>query len=267
MAGDFSGRWTLADSDNFEAYLDAIGEWYHLLDLLFDRTWRRLVLKCAGITVGFFKHRTGGWEFDRSHGAGISSPSHWQQVEEQAPKPVDRMMCFLLTTFVPVQKLCVNIYTHTHTHIYIYIYMHFLYEFCYRTYIYIQQECHSVLVKLRSGVTGFATIYATGSQRFMLQVRNDERDEFNLRQKKRVNLTYHWLMHVIISPLNTIELCRTFRRDVATTKRQIVTLEVKNIRNNRQKSMISNFDENWRQWWACGCRHLSFQLFSIHPWR
>ena len=39
-------------------------------------------------------------------------------------------------------------------------------------------------VELRSGVTGFATIYATGSHRFMLQVRNDERDEFNLRQKK-----------------------------------------------------------------------------------
>ena len=29
----------------------------------------------------------GGWEFDRSHGAGTSSPSYWQQVEEQAPKP------------------------------------------------------------------------------------------------------------------------------------------------------------------------------------
>ena len=35
-----------------------------------------------------FWTRTGGWEFDRSHGAGTSSPSHWQQVEEQAPKPV-----------------------------------------------------------------------------------------------------------------------------------------------------------------------------------
>ena len=30
----------------------------------------------------------------------------------------------------------------------IYIYIHYLYEFCHRTYIYIQQECHSVLVKL-----------------------------------------------------------------------------------------------------------------------
>ena len=64
------------------------------------------------------------------NGAGISSPSYWQQVEEQAPKPVGWMMCFLLMTFVPVQKLCVDIY------IYIYIYA-FLYEFCYRTYIYI----------------------------------------------------------------------------------------------------------------------------------
>ena len=41
-----------------------------------------------------------------------SSPSHWQQqqVEEQAPKPVGWKMCFLLMTFVPVQKLCVSIY-------------------------------------------------------------------------------------------------------------------------------------------------------------
>ena len=84
-----------------------------------------------------FWTRTGGWEFDRSHVAGTSSPSHWQQVEEQAPKPVGWMMCFLLMTFVPVQKLCVNIYMYMYIYIYIYIYMHVLYEFCYRTYIYI----------------------------------------------------------------------------------------------------------------------------------
>ena len=30
--------------------------------------------------------------------------------EEQEPKPVGWMMCFLLMTFVPAQKLCVNIY-------------------------------------------------------------------------------------------------------------------------------------------------------------
>ena len=71
-----------------------------------------------------FWTRTGGWEFDRSHGAGTSSPSHWQQVEEQSPKPVGWMMLFLLMTFVPAQKLCVNIY------IYIYIYA-LLYEFCF----------------------------------------------------------------------------------------------------------------------------------------
>ena len=60
--------------------------------------------------------RTGGWEFDRSHGTGTSSPSHWQQVGEQAPKPVGWVICFLVMTFVAVQKLCVDMY------IYIYIY-------------------------------------------------------------------------------------------------------------------------------------------------
>ena len=62
-----------------------------------------------------FWNRTGGWEFDRTHGAGTSSPSHWQQVEEQALKPVGWVISFLLMTFVPVQKLCV---------IYIYIYVY-----------------------------------------------------------------------------------------------------------------------------------------------
>ena len=76
-----------------------------------------------------FWTRTGGWEFDRSHGSGTSSPSHWQQVEEQAPKPVGWTMCFLLMTLVPVQKLCVNIYicicipymSSVMGHIYIYV--------------------------------------------------------------------------------------------------------------------------------------------------
>ena len=57
-----------------------------------------------------FWTRKGGWELDRSHGAGTSSPSHWQHVEQQAPKPVGWMMCFLLMTFVPVQKLCYRKY-------------------------------------------------------------------------------------------------------------------------------------------------------------
>ena len=100
-----------------------------------------------------FWTRPGGWEFDRSHGADTSSPSHWQQVEEQAPKPVGWMMCFLLMTFVPVQKLCVNIYIHS------------LYQFCYRTYIYIHQECHSVLVKLQP-ITFYRTVFL-GSARLL----------------------------------------------------------------------------------------------------
>ena len=61
-----------------------------------------------GLTHDFWT-RTGGWEFDSSHGAGASSPSHWQQVEEQAPKPVGWTVCFLLMTLVPVRKLCVYI--------------------------------------------------------------------------------------------------------------------------------------------------------------
>ena len=67
-----------------------------LLHMLYYTNWLTHVLGT----------RTGGWEFDRSHGAATSSPSHWQQVEEQAPKPVGWMMCFLLMTLVPVQKLC-----------------------------------------------------------------------------------------------------------------------------------------------------------------
>ena len=79
-----------------------------------------------GLTHDFWT-RTGGWEFDRYHSAGTSSPSHWQQVEEQAPKHVGWIMCFLLMTFVPVQKLCVNIYIKKteliKKSIYIYIYI------------------------------------------------------------------------------------------------------------------------------------------------
>ena len=67
-----------------------------LLHMLYHMNW---------LTYDFWT-RTGGWEFDRSHGAGTSPPSHWQQVAEQAPKPVGWMMCFLLMTFVPVQELC-----------------------------------------------------------------------------------------------------------------------------------------------------------------
>ena len=52
------------------------------------------LLYCISYTIWIdwliiFCTLTGGWEFDRSHGAGISSPSHWQQVEEQTPKPWD----------------------------------------------------------------------------------------------------------------------------------------------------------------------------------
>ena len=71
-----------------------------LLHMLYYMNW---------LTYDFWT-RTGAWEFDRSHGTVTSSPSHWQQVEEKAPRLVGWVMCFLLMTFVPVQKLYVNKY-------------------------------------------------------------------------------------------------------------------------------------------------------------
>ena len=56
-------------------------------------------------------------------------------------------------------KLCVNIY------IYLSLRMHSLYEFCYRTYIYIQQECRSVLVELHP-ITFYRTVFLR-SARFL----------------------------------------------------------------------------------------------------
>ena len=106
------------------------------LELLTAKTPRLHMLCYMNWLTHDFWSRTGGWEFDRSHGAGTSSPSHWQQVEEQAPKPVGWMMCFLLMTFVPALKLCVNIYIYTYKciHMYVYIYIDIcalLYEFCF----------------------------------------------------------------------------------------------------------------------------------------
>ena len=109
------------------------------LELLLKTPLLHILYYISGLTHDFWT-RTGGWGFDHSHGAGTSSPSHWQQVEEQAPKHVGWTMCFLLMTLVPVQKLRVNVY------VYIYMYVHSLYEFYYRSYI--ERECHSVLAKL-----------------------------------------------------------------------------------------------------------------------
>ena len=93
------------------------------LELLIKTPLLHILYYINGSTHDFWT-RTGGWEFDRSHGAGTSSPSHWQQVEEQAPKPVGWTMCFVLMTLVPVQKLCVNIYVYICMYIYIYIYIY-----------------------------------------------------------------------------------------------------------------------------------------------
>ena len=60
-----------------------------------------------------------------------SSPSHWQQVEEQAPKPVGWMMCFLLMTFVcsRPEALCSCIYVCIYIYIYIYMLFYISYVF------------------------------------------------------------------------------------------------------------------------------------------
>ena len=91
---------------------------FRILELLIAKTPLLHMLYYMNWLAYKFWTRTGGWEFGRSHGAGTSSPSHWQQVEEQAPKLVGWMMCFLLITFVPVHTFCVNIY--------IYIYAFFI---------------------------------------------------------------------------------------------------------------------------------------------
>ena len=123
------------------------------LKLLIAKTPLLHMLYCMNSLTYEFWTRTGGWKFHRSHGAGTSSPSHWQQVEEQAPKPVGWMMGFLMMTSVPVQKLCVNIY--------IYIRMRSVIG-----HIYIQQEYRSVLVKLHP-ITFYRTVFL-GSARFLV---------------------------------------------------------------------------------------------------
>ena len=61
--------------------------------------------------------------------------------------------------------MLIYIYIYMCVCIYMYIYMHFLYEFCYRTYIYIKQECHSVLAKLHP-ITFYKTVFL-GSAQFL----------------------------------------------------------------------------------------------------
>ena len=69
---------------------------YGCLELLTAKTLLLHMLYYMNWLTHDFWTRTGRWEFDRSHGGGTSSPFHWQQVEEQAPKPVGWMKCFLL---------------------------------------------------------------------------------------------------------------------------------------------------------------------------
>ena len=89
--------------------------------LLFDKIWWWDVYspQIGSSPVPCWQYISSYTSKHYQHDSGTSSPSHWQQVEEQAPTPVGWTMCFLLMTLVPVQKLCVNIY--------VYIYMYFPY--------------------------------------------------------------------------------------------------------------------------------------------
>ena len=74
--------------------------------------WQQKLLYCIYYTIWIDWHMIFGLEQE----VGVwSLPWRWHilsilltTVEGQAPKPVGWMRCFLLMTFVPVQKLCVN---------------------------------------------------------------------------------------------------------------------------------------------------------------
>ena len=65
--------------------------------------------------------RTGGWEFDRSQGAGTSSPSHWQQVEENRRRHLWIGWCVSSWWPLFLSRGSVLIYIYIYTHIYIYM--------------------------------------------------------------------------------------------------------------------------------------------------
>ena len=65
--------------------------------------------------------------------------------------------------------MLIYIYIYIYIYIIYIIYLHFLYEFCYRTFIYIQQKCHSVLVNLHP-ITFYRTVFLGGAVFFGLPI-------------------------------------------------------------------------------------------------
>ena len=108
------------------------------LELLIKTPLLHILYYINGLTHEYWT-RTGGWEFDRSHGAGTSSPSHWHRSRNKRRNLwVGRCVSSWWPWFPSRGSVLI--------YMYIYIYVHSLYEFCYRSYI--QRECHSVLAKL-----------------------------------------------------------------------------------------------------------------------
>ena len=92
-------------------------------ELLIKTPLLHILYYINGFTHGFWT-RTGGWEFDHSHGAGTSSPPHWQQRRNLW---VGRCVSSWWPWFPSRNSVLI--------YMYIYICVHSLYEFCYRSYI------------------------------------------------------------------------------------------------------------------------------------
>ena len=72
-----------------------------------------IIYDINGLTHDFWT-RTGGWDFDRSHGAGTSSPSHWQQVEDSLCNPRDHCTHSLFQDCCIVKLVTSNHPTYLH---------------------------------------------------------------------------------------------------------------------------------------------------------
>ena len=92
-----------------------------LLHMLYYMNW---------LTHDFWT-RTGGWEFDRSHSSGTSSPSHWRQAEEQAP---NLWVGWFVSSWWPLFLSRSSVLIHTHINIYIcsslWVLLSLVYQLC-----------------------------------------------------------------------------------------------------------------------------------------
>ena len=96
----------------------------------------------------------------------------------------------------------------------------------------------------------FALIFARGSQRGM---RWDKSPTGII-----VNMTYYWIMYVSTSPWNITGLCRTFNWIKPSRNDTFWYLNFKTL-GIIKKTIIPNFDENWRNWRLNNCIDICVQ--------